>query len=54
MQIKIPVELQKLLFDLLLECKKYDTLVFLCHSDIIKDSQQLVEALLRKAHKDNE
>jgi hypothetical protein len=38
---------------MLLDCKKYEILVFLCHNDIIKDSQELVETLMRRANKDN-
>ncbi len=39
MNIKMSFEFQKLLFDLMLENKKYEALVFLCHNDIIKDSE---------------
>jgi len=38
LQMRIPVELQTLVFDLLLEFKKYEKIIYLSHNDIIRDS----------------
>ena len=52
--LKIPFDLQKLFLELLLECGKYELLVFLCHNDIIKDNESLAELLFSKSIKLNE
>lgn len=41
MEVKmtVPLELQMLLFDLLIQFKRYESLVYLLHHDVIKDSQ---------------
>ena len=38
LKMNIAVELQNLAFELLMEFKKYEFIVYLSHNDIIKDS----------------
>ena len=51
--MKIPSELQKLTLELLLDCKKYELLVFLCHNDIIKDTEEFADFLIQKGIQKN-
>ena len=39
--------------NLLLECGKYDLLVFLCHNDIIRDNEEMADILVNKGLKNN-
>ena len=39
LKMPIPSMLQNLLFSLLMEFKRYETVVYLLHNDVIKDSQ---------------
>ena len=39
------------MLELMLELKKYETLVFLCHNDIIKDSEEFVDMLMDHGRK---
>lgn len=44
--------MQSLALNLLLECSKYETLVFLCHNDVIKDNPDFAQTLINKGLKE--
>ena len=39
----VPLQLQSLLFELLMEFKRFETLVYLLHNDVIKDSLEIAK-----------
>lgn len=43
LKMPIPIELQNLLLDLLLEFKRYETLVYLLHHEVIKDNAEIIK-----------
>jgi len=53
LKLNIPLQLQNLLFDLLLEFKRYETLVYLLHNDIIKDSNEITKKVTQEYFKNH-
>ena len=43
LKMNVPIELQNLILDLLLEFKRYETLVYLLHNDVIKDNSEIIK-----------
>lgn len=51
LKMNIPVELQNLILDLLLEFRRYETLVYLLHNDVIKDSSEIIKKVTQEYFK---
>jgi hypothetical protein len=51
---KVTESSQKLIFNLLIGCRKYEMLVLLIHFDVIQDNEEHVTELIEKGIKENE
>jgi hypothetical protein len=51
LKMPIPPMLQNLVFDLLMEYRRYEILVYLLHNDVIKDSQLIAKKVYQEYFK---
>ena len=49
-----PSMLQNLFFDLLIQYRRYETIVYLLHNDVIKDSQEIIKKVSQEYFKTND
>jgi hypothetical protein len=54
LKMPIPSMLQNLLFDLLIQYRRYEIVVYLLHNDVIKDSQEIVKKVTQEYFKTND
>ena len=54
LKMAIPSMLQNLFFDLLIQYRRYETIVYLLHNDVIKDSQEIIKKVSQEYFKTND